>query len=203
MSKVTQVQELILIRHATTDMTGTFCGQSDPPLNAAGRAQACDLAEQLKDCNVGRLYASNLRRAVETAEPLAEAWCIPVTTLAALREISFGEWEGKCWSQIRADKPDIRAMESSPELSAPGGETFESFHGRVLRVLRKVILECNGHLTAVVTHLGVLRILLKELSTPDCSWDSHQRIEPCAVYKVRVPSAAITSGGPRITSAEM
>lgn len=195
--------ELILIRHAATDMAGTFCGKSDPPLNPAGRAQARDLAVQLNYCNVGRLYASNLRRAVETAEPLAELWRIPITMRAALREISFGEWEGKRWSQIREDQPDIRAMESSPELSAPGGETFESFRSRVLLGLREIILESNGHLTAVVTHLGVLRILLKELSTADCPWDPHQRIEPCAVYRVRVPFSAMTSGGPQITSAEM
>ena len=195
--------KLILIRHATTDMTGTFCGQSDPSLNMAGRAEARKLAALLKDFNVRRLYASDLRRAVETAEPLAELWGIPIGTRAALREISFGEWEGKRWSQICADQPDIRAMESSPDLCAPAGETFSSFRRRVLRALREIIMECNGYSAAVVTHLGVLRVLLKELSTADCPWDPQQRIDPCAFYEVQAPYGTITSAVPRIGSAGM
>lgn len=197
------LKELILIRHATTDMTGTFCGQSDPSLNMIGIAEARKLAALLKDFKVRRLYASDLRRAVETAEPLAELWGLPIITRAALREISFGEWEGKRWSEICADQPDMRAMESSPNLCAPGGEMFGSFRHRVLRELSEIILECNGHLAAVVTHLGVLRVLLKELSTADCPWDSQQRIEPCSFYKVRLPYGIQTSGLPPISSAGM
>lgn len=179
-------QDLLLIRHAITDMNGTLCGQSNPPLNAMGRAQANALAHQLESWKVRRLYASDLQRAVQTAQYLGKRWGIPVEERSGLREISFGDWEGRSWAQIRADEPDIAVLETSSKLCAPGGETFEFFRNRVLQVLKDTIAECNGQLAAIVTHLGVIRVSLKELSSADCVWESWQRIDHCSVYRIRV-----------------
>lgn len=179
-------QELFLIRHATTDMNGTLCGHSDPPLNAMGRAQASALADLLASWKVRRLYASDLRRALQTAQSLGERWGIPVQARSALREISFGNWEGRSWSQIRAEEPDVAKLEAPSEICAPGGETFASFHDRVLRALNETIAECDGRLTAIVTHLGVMRVILKELSSADSVWEPWQRIDHCSVHHIHV-----------------
>lgn len=173
-------------------MTGTLCGQSDPPLNAMGREQARALALLLRRWNVRRLYASDLQRAVQTAEPLEQLWGIPITPLRALREISFGDWEGRRWSQIRADEPDLRAMESAPELGAPGGETFGCFRERVLRALKETMVESNPDLAAIVTHLGVMRVILNELSSADCVWEPQQRIDHCSIYRIRIGSTPLS-----------
>src|ERR1700685_2736802 len=103
-------QALLLIRHAITDMSGTFCGQSDPPLNLMGIAQARALALLAAGWNVRRLYTSDLRRAVQTAEPLADLWKIPIEPRSGFREISFGHWEGKRWAEIRDEEPDITKL---------------------------------------------------------------------------------------------
>ena len=47
------MSELLLIRHAETDMAGTFCGHSDPELNVRGRAQLADLISRLRMVQVG------------------------------------------------------------------------------------------------------------------------------------------------------
>ena len=104
--------ELFLIRHATTDMAGTLCGQIDPPLNAMGREQASSLALLLRSRDVRRLYTSDLQHTVQTARPLAQLWAVPIVKRADLREISFGNWEGRRWSEVRTCVPDIRAMGS-------------------------------------------------------------------------------------------
>jgi broad specificity phosphatase PhoE len=174
-------------------MNGTLCGQSDPPLNEAGRAQVRALLPMLRPWNVRRLYASDLRRAVQTAEPLAELWNISIARRSALREISFGDWEGRKWSQLRADEPDIRAMETAGELCAPGGETFACFRDRVLQGLKETVFECNGELAAIVTHLGVMRVVLKELGSADCVWEPHQRMDPCSIYRIRVPDSFLVT----------
>jgi broad specificity phosphatase PhoE len=184
-------EEVLLIRHATTDMTGTLCGQIDPPLNAMGREQASALASLLRNWNVRRLYASDLQRALQTAQPLAELWNIPIVARSDLREISFGAWEGRRWSEIRAEGPDITAMETSPELGAPGGETFACFRNRVLSTLKETTADSGGQLTAIVTHLGVMRVVLNELSKPQLNqanrvWNPLQRIDPCAIYRILV-----------------
>ncbi len=184
-------QELLLIRHAITDMTGTLCGQSDPPLNATGREQATALASLLSGWNVRRLYASDLQRAVETAQPLAQLWNIPIVTRSDLREISFGAWEGRRWSEIRNDGTDIRAMESLPELRAPDGETFSCFRDRVRCAWKQTIAGSGGQTTIIVTHLGVMRVILSDLGSANRTWNPQQRIEPCSIYRIRVSGCSL------------
>lgn len=183
---ISSPQELFLIRHAATDMTGTVCGQSDPPLNETGRAQASAVALLLRSRNVRRIYASDLQRAVQTAQPLAELWDVPIAARTFFREISFGKWEGRRWSQIRAEEPDITAMELSPGFCAPGGESFACFRDRVLQGLKQTVVDCGGHSAAIVTHLGVMRVVLKKLNLANGVWDAQHRMEHCSVYRIRV-----------------
>jgi broad specificity phosphatase PhoE len=179
-------QELLLIRHGMTDMDGTLCGQSDPPLNAIGREQADSLAQQLRACNVRHLYTSDLQRAIQTAQPIAKLWGVPIVPRRALREIDFGYWEGKRWSQVRGETPDITTIESLPDFSAVGGESFVYFRERVVRVLNEITTICDGQPAAVITHLGVICAILRELKLASHVWVPQQRIGYCAIQRVRI-----------------
>ena len=170
-------------------MGGTLCGQSDPPLNALGREQADSLAQSFRGSSVRRVYASNLQRAVQTAQPIAELLGLPLTLRTELGEIGFGEWEGKRWSQIRAENPEIAAIESSPERVAPGGESFGRFRERVTRVLNEILTESGGQPAAIITHLGVIRFLLSELVGAKELWEPERRIEYCAVFQLQLPGS--------------
>jgi broad specificity phosphatase PhoE len=172
-------------------MNGCLCGHSDPALNLQGRTQASALASQLREWNVRRLYSSDLRRAVQTAEPLAQTWGLPIVARSALREISFGEWEGRRWAEIRAIEPEITSLESNPAMRAPGGETFPCFRQRVLQLLREIISECNWELTAIVTHLGVIRVALAEFSSTTWAVQRQQRIDLCSVHRIFVSGTSI------------
>jgi broad specificity phosphatase PhoE len=185
---------MLLIRHAATDMTGRLCGQIDPPLNAKGRQQASALAVLLRRWNVRRLYASDLQRCVETAQALANLWNIPIVARSDLREISFGAWEGRLWSDIRGAEPDIKTIESFPELCPPRGETFACFRNRVLSALKETLADCNGQLAAVVTHVGVMRVVLNSLSSTNRIWDCRQKIDHCSVYRIRVRGLELGGG---------
>lgn len=179
-------QELILIRHAATDMAGTLCGQSNPPLNAMGRKQAKLLAHLLQGCKFRRLYTSDLLRAVETAQPLQLLCDADLVVRKELREIDFGEWEGKRWSQIHRDGAGITSLESSPDLCPPGGETFGCFRDRVLRELNEIAADCNRAPTIVVTHLGVIRLALKELGPANEALALPHRIDYCSVHRLLI-----------------
>ena len=172
-------------------MTGSLCGHSDPGLNAVGVAQADALVHLLAEWNVRRLYASDLRRALQTAEPLARLWDIPVAVRRSLREMSFGDWEGRRWSDLRAEESNLKAMESSPELGAPGGETFACFRDRVLRALNEIVAECDGQVGAIVTHLGVIRVLLNEFNSTTDNWASKQPIAHCSVYRIHINGTSL------------
>lgn len=180
------LREIFLIRHAVTDVAGVLCGQLDPPLNATGRAQANALAVSLKGSKICRLYASDLQRALQTAVPLAALWNTRIEPRTDLREMSFGAWEGKKWSEIHPRRPARKTGEGLPEISPLGGETSTSFRCRILQALGEIVADPCGGTIAIVTHLGVIRVILKELRVTGQIWDPHERIGHCAVYRIRI-----------------
>ena len=151
---------LLLIRHAQTDLAGTFCGSSDPPVNERGELQIQALLERVKHDPFEAVYSSDLQRATATAKALART--LPVITRPALREIDFGAWEGRTWSEIERDDPAYaqRWIDDYPNLPAPGGERFVSFQARVLAEFEELLGSGKPVRAAVVTHAGVMRVIL-------------------------------------------
>jgi alpha-ribazole phosphatase len=179
------VSRVLFIRHAETEMSGRFCGHSDPEINAQGRAQAAGLAQSLSQEPIDRVYSSDLRRATSTAHAIAAAREIPHVLRPALREIHFGQWEGLSWQEIEALDRDYSRewVAHYPGLPAPAGESFHAFEARVLAEVEH-LLECTRGPIAVVTHAGVLRVVLQHLC--GCSdAEAWQQTQPyCCVVSV-------------------
>jgi broad specificity phosphatase PhoE len=175
-------------------MAGTLCGHSDPPLNALGRAQAASVVQLLSRVQIGKLYTSDLLRALQTAEFVSSTFKIPMTSRADLREMFFGAWEGKRWSEIRASL-GIQSLESSPEVCAPGGESYSSFRERGVRALKEIIAGLGDGPTVVITHMGVIRIAITEMTTSFAEACEEQRIEPCGVYRFVANGHSLTFTG--------
>lgn len=156
---------LLFIRHAETNMAGTFCGWSNPHVNARGEEQIRMLVKELETEPINAIYSSDLQRAVTTAEALGGTFSAPLLTRPGLREISFGEWEGLCWKQIEERDATYarRWIEAYPNLPTPGGESFESFRARVLSEVTSLLNLPNPERIAVVTHAGVMRMVLRTL----------------------------------------
>jgi alpha-ribazole phosphatase len=156
---------ILFIRHAETDMAGRFCGHSDPDLNARGHEQTAELIDRLRLENIDTVYTSDLRRAKTTAESIARAFGIGCKARRALREISFGEWEGLTWKEIdlRDEACARRWMDEYPLLPTPGGEPFRDFEQRVLEEVAFLSTKAAERDIAVVTHAGVLRTVLCSL----------------------------------------
>jgi alpha-ribazole phosphatase len=158
------MSEILFIRHAETDMAGTFCGHSDPELNARGRVQVAELVNKLRAEDIGVVYTSDLRRARSTGLAVAEALNIDWHVRCALREINFGQWEGLTWKEIeRRDKAYAqRWVTEYPDLPAPDGENFRDFERRVLNEVKLISkkAESKSRDIAVITHAGVIRAVL-------------------------------------------
>ncbi len=157
---------LLLIRHAETALAGTFCGHSDPPVNLRGLEQIETLLSGLRDSGFAAVYTSDLRRAHTTAAALAAVHAVPLVTRPALREIDFGEWEGL---QLVADRGARRRSPHSNGWTAT--QTCRRREARPSRLLRLVCWRrvaalqqlAGSSLVAVVTHAGVLRVVLQTL----------------------------------------
>jgi alpha-ribazole phosphatase len=170
------MSEILFIRHAETDMAGTFCGCSDPELNARGHLQLAELIDKLRTEEIGAVYVSDLRRALATGGAVAEVFDVDCHVRPALREIDFGRWEGLTWKEIeqRDEFYARRWITEYPSLSAPDGETSLDFERRVLDEVKFLLTEAasEGHSIAVVTHAGVLRTVLCALHgrSQDDAW---------------------------------
>jgi broad specificity phosphatase PhoE len=181
------MSEILLIRHAETDMAGTFCGHSDPELNTTGRVQLAGLISGLRMDQIGVVYTSDLRRAHTTGTAIAEAFGVDCHVRRALREINFGQWEGTTWSEIeRRDNAYARRwVEEYPSLPAPDGESFHDFEQRVRDEVKVLSLraEVAGCAIAVVTHAGVIRTVLCALQgcSEEDAWE--QTKSYCSVVR--------------------
>ena len=154
---------LLLIRHAETDLAGTFCGSSDPAVNAAGEGQLIALLEILRTMPgepLSIVYTSGLERALTTAQRVADCFSARLCILPDLCEIHFGEWEGLTWQQIEQRDPIYAQqwLNEFPARPAPGGEPMDRFEARALSAFDTVAL--RNERAAIVTHAGVLRVIL-------------------------------------------
>jgi alpha-ribazole phosphatase len=193
------MSDIFFIRHAETDMAGTFCGHSDPELNSRGHAQLAELINRMAGENIGMVYSSDLRRAHATGEALADAFGVDCYLRPALREINFGRWDGLGWKEIeRHDETYAhRWLAEYPRLPAPDGEPFGDFERRILDEVGFLAIEAEakGHNFAVVTHAGVLRTVLCRLCgrSEDNAWEMTRSY--CSIVRsscLEIRSAALT-----------
>lgn len=159
------MSQIILIRHAETNLRGTFCGHSNPSLNENGWGQLPILLDGLRSYDIASIHSSELQRALSTAEAISAHFAIPILPHAELREIDFGTWEGLTWQQIeQRDRAYARRwVEEYPSLPAPGGERYEAFRARILNAFAKIVAMPSRGDRAIVTHAGVMQLLLTEL----------------------------------------
>ena len=160
-------RRVLLIRHgeSTWNAAGRWQGWGDPPLSQGGRAQAAALAEQLVPEGIVRLVSSDLARAVQTARILGEAFGIAPELDARLRERDLGRWSGLKEAEILAAFPGelVRFRAREPGVRPGSGESRDEFRARVAPALIAIAERAQTESLAVVTHLGVIRLIAPEL----------------------------------------
>jgi len=157
---------LILIRHGETDWNrrGRCQGVADIVLNENGKQQARELAHSLKDHNITAVYSSHLKRALETAEHIAEHHGLDVRIERDLHEMNQGDLEGMSFPDIRDRYADVlRKWRETPEtLRIPNGESLLEVQDRAWRVFEKVHDLHKGETVVAVSHnLTIITLLCK------------------------------------------
>ncbi|MCU0316283.1 MAG: histidine phosphatase family protein, partial [Fimbriimonadaceae bacterium] len=156
---------LYLIRHGQTawNADGRAQGHSDVPLDARGVAQAERIAEYLGGIGIRHVYSSDLIRCVSTAKPLTERLGLELKVRQELRERTFGELEGKHYTELRVwFQAESRAQGLSEfELRPEGGESVRDVWKRTEKVSREI--ERSGEHSVVFTHGGTVSVLMARL----------------------------------------
>lgn len=156
---------LLLIRHGETQWNAQarIQGHRDIALSARGQRQAQVLARFLAGAAIDAVFASDLSRASQTAQPLARTLGLPLQLDARLRERGFGLFEGSTYAEAEANWPNEYAIwrRRDPAHALPGGESYLAARVRVLHCLEQIARGHAGQTVAVVTHGGVLDIVYR------------------------------------------
>jgi alpha-ribazole phosphatase len=160
--------ELALIRHPRTAAGPDVCvGQLDVECAPGWEAHADRLQRVLAAPD--RLIASPLGRCRVFAERLGHTYRIAPELDDRLKELHFGEWEGRRWTDI--DRGESETLATNPLRAAPpGGESYAEMLGRVDEFVAD--LGASFERIAVVTHAGPMRaILVRCLGLPpEAGW---------------------------------
>jgi alpha-ribazole phosphatase len=190
--------KLLLTRHGQTDwnIAGRYQGQSDIPLNQTGWMQAEQIAMRLSNEPIHAVYASDLSRAVDTAQKITsmqerapalhrdERW----------RELSFGEWEGMNYKEMSAHSPDVfsKWMLDPQHVSTPNGETLAHLAERVLAAFMEIKKHHKDETVLVVSHSGALQVLLSVTLGVDLNRYWQFRISQASLSELNVFPDSVT-----------
>jgi probable phosphoglycerate mutase len=158
---------LFLVRHGATVLTAEdrFAGETDVLLSDEGRDQARRLSTRLAPERVAAVYASPMKRTVETARILAAPHDLPIVCLPALREMSHGRWEEKTRKEVERLYPEeYERWESDPYTFAPqGGECGLEVTARALPAVLDIVAKHPGKPVLVVSHKATIRLVVSSL----------------------------------------
>ncbi|GAA1448716.1 histidine phosphatase family protein [Nocardiopsis tropica] len=155
-----------LVRHGRTRLNaqGRFQAQSDAPLDAVGVLQAQRAAKALTPGRWSAVYSSPMARAVETARAFSRHLDVAHLRVDELRERNLGTVDGLDRAEFSRRCPDaMRSLRADPGFAPPGGESGHIALARFCRGLGRVAAAEHGSPSLVVTHGGVLHLLVRAL----------------------------------------
>jgi broad specificity phosphatase PhoE len=174
---------LLLARHGESDWNHSkrWQGFADRPLTDLGRRQAAELARHLEDTELDAVYSSDLQRARETAEIVAQTKGLRVETTTELREVDVGSWSGLTRADAEARYPEHYARWLQGGEGWEDGETYDQLGERVVRAIRRIAKIHEGERILVVAHGGTIRAIhAAALGVDVHSYRRIQRVEPNA-----------------------
>jgi len=153
-----------LIRHGEVVGAGPkrYNGHRDVDLNQNGVAQMEQMAQRLAAYPIAAIYCSDLTRTTKGAKILAQPRNLPIYIRPALREKSFGAWEGLTYEEVatRFPKEWEKWLVDPAGSRPPGGETFREVEQRILQELSLILKDHQGQEVLILSHGGPNRVIL-------------------------------------------
>ncbi|WOR23854.1 adenosylcobalamin/alpha-ribazole phosphatase [Citrobacter braakii] len=172
---------LWLVRHGETEanVAGLYSGHAPTPLTERGIAQAQTLGTLLRNVPVDNVLCSELERARHTTQLILAEREVPVRNMPELNEMFFGDWEMRHHRDLaREDAENYAVWCNDWQNATPtNGECFQAFSRRVERFIAQLAdyKACQNLL--VVSHQGVLSVLIARLLSMPAAAMWHFRVE--------------------------
>lgn len=153
---------VILVRHGQTDenVSGKVSGQGPVPLNVRGQEQAQLAAEVLTSLGVTHIFSSPVARARQTAEILAQRLQVGIEERPDLREVGYGDWEGRYFHELRQHPIAQQVFHDPVNAVFPNGESLPAVQQRGVQVIEAVRRQHPQGVLALVSHGDVIRTAL-------------------------------------------
>ncbi len=160
-----------IVRHGQSEanVDEILAGQLESLLTGKGEIQAKETSLELKHIKFDAVFSSDLIRAKRTAEIIILEKKLAVITTQALRERSYGIYEGKPYHILNEALEKLRKNNSHLDvekqylLTLPSMEPFESVTSRLITFLREIAVGYPGKNILIVCHGGIMRYLLIHL----------------------------------------
>jgi len=153
-----------LVRHGETDWNRIkrIQGQRQVSLNEEGIAQSLEIEKELRLVNIDEIYSSDLKRSIQTATIINRSRGMPITKLSGLREMNYGDWEGRMWEDIYRDNPYLNESWESlgNKFKAIGGESASQFRKRVTKTFENMVTTTTASNILIVSHAQVMKMIL-------------------------------------------
>ena len=164
-----EATRILAIRHGETawNVDTRIQGQLDIGLNDTGRWQAQRTAQALAHEDIAAVYSSDLSRAFETAQTIANALsarcALQVVPHLGLRERHFGHFQGKTWAEIETHWPEdaLQWRQRDPEWSPIEGESLLQLRERIAQCVHELAQQHTGEQIVLVAHGGVMDVLYR------------------------------------------
>lgn len=177
---------LILIRHGLTDdnLKKRYCGIRDVGINKLGQQKLEEIKNKIRCLNVDTVLSSDSKRSWQTAKVIFGNKTYKIIKNPNLREINFGKWEGLTYNQILKRHPRVykKWLEDPFAADIPQGEKLPHFILRIKNELKKIINLKIDKTVALVTHAGVMRVILNTLLKIKKQDFWRFKINPSAIY---------------------
>jgi alpha-ribazole phosphatase len=170
--------DLYLVRHGITlwNVQKKYLGHTDIGLVESEKSQLCGLRGEMSKLTFDYFFSSDLLRCQETA-----AYIKPEVSFQLekrVRELNFGEWEGKTYDQLKHDIRYTNWLDDWEELGPPNGETGIQFKARVDQFLTELLQRIEKMGTKggrvpkvlIITHGGVIRHILSRCISGRSFW---------------------------------
>lgn len=161
------VKRVIFIRPGETDWNRDlrYQGWVAIPLNSYGKRQAQRLANYIRNIGVGALYTSDLKRATETADLLAEKLGSAPIADQRLRERDIGVWQGLTQQEMQLWYPaEYAQFVGDPDgYRVPEGESRKDVRERILAAFNEYLAADKGETIAILSHSTAINALLAEI----------------------------------------
>ncbi len=159
--------KLILVRHALTvdNQKSRLSGHIDSSISEEGKEQIDKITNYLKDFDIDKIYTTTSSRTKDTVKKLSELKSIEIIEKESLKEISFGDFEGLTFDEIKDKYPkEFQDMiEKGYEYKYPNGESLIDSYNRVCIELDNIISNNDDRTILICSHGGTIRNIITYL----------------------------------------